>query len=278
MKLSNGLVEGSSGGHGFVRYCVTNVDRHRVVFSFDETIGIRGTHGFELEQTPEGGCNLRHVLEGTSLGLMRIVWPVVIKPLHDALVEDALDNAACELDGSPAKKSRLSPRVTLLRRGLSLLRQRPSPTPPFERGAGDVAALSLAGIGAIHAAWGAGLTTWPGTDLRSLAEKVVGGSTFPSTGACYIVAALLGTASGLVAMRSRVTAPKAFLLAHLGAKTVGLVLVLRGAGGLVVSSLGILTETAEFRRTNLLLYSPLCLALGFATLLSSRTPRKEALQ
>ena len=83
-------------------------------------------------------------------------------------------------------------------------------------------ALALAGIGALHAAWGSGLTTWPGADLRSLARKVVGGSTFPSAAACYVVAALLGTASGLVAMRSRVTDPRTLLLAYLGTKTVGL--------------------------------------------------------
>ena len=73
-------------------------------------------------------------------------------------------------------------------------------------------------------------------------------------------------------MRSRVTGRRTLLLAYLGTKTVGLVLVLRGAGGLVVSSLGMLTETVEFRRANLLLYSPLCLALGAATLWSSPAP------
>lgn len=87
--------------------------------------------------------------------------------------------------------------MRLLRRGLSLLNQRPAPTHRARRVAGDVAAFGLAGIGALHAVWGAGITTWPGTDLRSLAEKVVGGSVFPSSGACYVVAALLGTASGL---------------------------------------------------------------------------------
>ena len=162
--------------------------------------------------------------------------------------------------------------MRLLRRGLSLLNQRPAPTHRARRVAGDVAAFGLAGIGALHAVWGAGITTWPGTDLRSLAEKVVGGSVFPSSGACYVVAALLGTASGLMVLRSRVTDPKTFLLAHLGTKSVGVVMVLRGAVGLLVSSSGIFNETAHFRRANLLLYSPLCLALGAATLWSSRRP------
>jgi hypothetical protein len=269
--MSNGLIEGSRGGHGFVRYSVESVEQHRVVFRFDERIGIRGTHAFELHELADGGCVLRHVLEGESLGPMRIGWPLVVQPLHDALIEDGLDNAVRELDGERVEKRRLTRRVKILRRGISLLTQRPTPTPPIKRVAGDVAAVALFGIGVTHAAWGAGLTTWPGTDRRSLAEKVVGGSTFPSAGACYVVATLLGTASGLVAMRSRLADPKAHALAHLGAKTAGSILVLRGAGGLVVSSLGVFNETAAFRRANLVLYSPLCFALGAATLWSSRT-------
>jgi hypothetical protein len=272
MKLSSGLVEGSDGGHGFVHYSVASVDPHRVVFRFDERIGVRGTHSFELEESSSGGCVLRHVLEGDSFGSMRIVWPLVVRPLHDALVEDGLDNAVRELDGQRVEKRPLTRRVRFLRRGLSLLGQQPVTALSSRRLAGDVAALALAGIGVLHAAWGAGLTTWPGEDLRSLAEKVVGGSVFPSPVACYVVAALLGTASGLVALRSRATDPKTFLLAHVGTKTVGIVLALRGAIGLLVSASGIFNEAAEFRRANLLLYSPLCLALAAGILWSSRKP------
>lgn len=273
MKLSNGVIEGSTGGHGFVRYSVETVAHDRVTFRFDESIGLRGTHGFELEESPDGGCVLRHVLDGKSLGPMKIGWPLVVRPLHDALVEDGLDNAVRELDGEAVEKRRLTRRVRAVRRGISLLTQAPSPTPRAKRVAGDVAAAALAGIGVLHAAWGAGLTAWPGTDARTLAEKVVGGSTFPSASACYVIAGLLGTASGLVAMRSRATDPKAFALSHLGTVTVGSVLLLRGGGGLVVSSLGVVSETAAFRRANLLLYSPLCLALGAAVQWAARTER-----
>jgi hypothetical protein len=270
MQLSSGLIEGSSGGHGFVRYSVAFVDQRRVVFRFDESIGLRGTHAFELDESSSGGCVLQHVLEGESIGLMRIGWPLIVRPLHNALVEDGLDNAVRELDGQQVEQRRLTRRVRILRRGLSLFTQQPTPTPPVKRFTADVAALALAGIGGLHAAWGAGITTWPATDFRTLAEKVVGGSTFPSARACYVVAALLGTASGLVATRSRISDSKAFALANLGTKTTGSVLVLRGAGGFIISSVGLLNETAAFRRANLLLYSPLCLVLGAATLWSSK--------
>jgi Protein of unknown function (DUF3995) len=272
MKLSSGLGEGSYGGHGFVRYSVASVDPHRVVFRFDDRIGLRGTHSFELEESPGGGCVLRHVLEGDSLGWTRIAWPLIVKPLHDALVEDGLDNAVRELDGERLEKRPLTRRVKFLRRGLSLISQQPVTALHSRRLVGDVAAVALAGIGVLHTVWGAGLTTWPGEDLRSLAEKVVGGSVFPSPVACYVVAALLGTASGLLALRSRATDPKTFLLAHVGTNIVGIVLAFRGAAGMLVSAFGMLNETAEFRRANLLLYSPLCLALAAGTLWSSRKP------
>lgn len=134
-------------------------------------------------------------------------------------------------------------------------------------------AATLAGIGALHAAWGSGLTSWPGSDAQTLAEKVVGGSTFPSAGACYAVAGLLATASSLAVLRSRTADPKAFALSHLGTVTAASVLLLRGGGGLVVSALSVANETAAFRRANLLLYSPLCVVLGAAALWSTRPQR-----
>ena len=117
---------------------------------------------------------------------------------------------------------------------------------------------------------GAGLNAWPGTDARTLAEKVVGGSTFPSAAPCYVVAGLLSAASGLVAVRSRTTGQKKFAVSHAGTMIVSSVLTLRGGIGLVVSSLGVFNETASFRRSNLSLYSPLCLALGALVRWSAR--------
>ena len=278
MKLFGGVVAGSTGGHGFVRYSVETVAPNRVTFRFDERIGIRGTHGFELEQTSDGGCVLRHVLEGESHSFMKIGWPVIVRPLHDALVEDALDNATHELDGHVVAKRRHSMRVRTLRRGVSLLTRAPSPTSPVKRVAGDAAATVLLGTGVLHAAWGAGLTTWPGTDARTLAEKVVGGSTFPSAAACYVVAGLLSAGSGLVAVRSRTTDQKKFAVSHAGTMIVWSVLTLRGGIGLVVSSLGAFNETASFRRSNLLLYSPLCLALGALVRWSARDSERDSLR
>jgi hypothetical protein len=48
------------------------------------------------------------------------------------------------------------------------------------------------------------------------------------------------------------------------------VLLARGSGGLVVSGLGIGAAPERFRRADLRIYSPLCLALGSAVALSAR--------
>lgn len=196
-------------------------------------------------------------------------WPPM-RPLHDALAKDGHDSAGRAVGDEQIEKRRLSLSVRLLRHGLDLVRQPPPATPRGQRAVGDLAASALAGIGLLHALWGAGVTTWPGTDSRSLAETVVGGSTFPSAGACYGVAGLLGTAAALVAMRPRVVDPRAFALCQLGTKTVGSVLLVRGLGGMAVSATGVLEETATFRRANLTLYSPLCIALGVGAMWSSR--------
>jgi hypothetical protein len=276
MELSHGVNEGSSGGHGFVRYSVETVTPDSVTFRFDNSIGLRGEHRFEVEDTSDGGCVLRHVLEGKSTGWMKLGWPLVVRPLHNALVEDGLDNANGFVSGVQAEQRPLTMHVELLRRCVSMLMQPADPPAPEKRIAGDVVASALVGLAALHALWGAEATTWPGTDTASLAETVVGSSTFPSASACYVVAALLGAAGGLLAAHSRVTQPKAFTLTHLGTKTVGSVLLLRGVGGLVVSAFGLVNVTAVFRRNDLVLYSPLCLALGMATLWSSQRSRTSA--
>ena len=51
-----------------------------------------GTHTFEVFPEPEG-CRLEHRVEIVPAGLSRLGWPLIFGPLHDALAEDAVDNA-----------------------------------------------------------------------------------------------------------------------------------------------------------------------------------------
>jgi hypothetical protein len=112
---------GACGGHGRIRYQVCAHQPGRsVVFAF--TGGLVGEHHFEVEVPGEAGEHqavLRHVLQATPTGWTRLAWPLVLRPLHDALIEDALDRAELALGGRPAPRS-WPLRVRLLRRLLGV--------------------------------------------------------------------------------------------------------------------------------------------------------------
>ena len=116
MVLDRGLEPGSSGGHYDIRYTVTAHDPGRLVeFTFDREIGLDGTHTLSVVDLVDGTCLLRHELEGRVHGSMTLLWPLVVRWAHDALVEDAFDLAEAALGAGPAVPARWSPWVRLLR-------------------------------------------------------------------------------------------------------------------------------------------------------------------
>ena len=141
-----------------------------------------------------------------------------------------------------------------------------------QRGAG---ALAIGGLGAaalLHAAWARG-STWPSDDLDQLTDLVVGRrasateSGFPDARASWMVAGLLSSAAGLTAVRAGLVpfpGGRTAWPVRVGTTVAASVLLARGAGGLMVSGLDLATTTPTFRRWNLRLYSPFCLALGAA--------------
>lgn len=100
MILDRPLSVGAAGGHGPIRYrCTAYEPGRRAEFTFTVPI-ITGTHTFEVV-----GNTLRHTLHGRLRGAGRITWPLMIRRLHDACLEDLLDRAAQSLDvdeGKPA--------------------------------------------------------------------------------------------------------------------------------------------------------------------------------
>lgn len=120
MRFDRPLQVGASGGHGFVRYSVDAYDQgQRVVFRFAPDLGLVGTHTFEAHSTGAGHCTLRHVIDARAEGAMRLLWPLAVRPLHDAVAEDALDRAELALHGTLPHPSRWSTRVRVLRRLLA---------------------------------------------------------------------------------------------------------------------------------------------------------------
>jgi hypothetical protein len=89
-----------------------------VRFRFAPRLGLDGTH--TLVVLPDGESSvLRHELNARASGRMRLAWPLAVRWLHDALVEDLLDRAEAELDGCVAQAARWSPWVRLLRAAMS---------------------------------------------------------------------------------------------------------------------------------------------------------------
>ena len=92
LTLDRPLQVGAAGGHGPIRYRVESYEPgRRVRFRFLSPEGFVGTHGFDVEDAGEGASKLRHVIEMQTVGMAVVKWSLIIRPLHDALLEDALD-------------------------------------------------------------------------------------------------------------------------------------------------------------------------------------------
>ena len=115
MELDGPLGGGAAGGHGVIRYDVLTYEPgRRVVFRFDPACGLEGTHTFDVQPRP-GGVLLRHDLTARALGSTRLLWPLVIRSVHDAVVEDAFDRVH-ERFVPGRQRTPWSPYIRLLRR------------------------------------------------------------------------------------------------------------------------------------------------------------------
>lgn len=116
MILDGPPVVGADGGHGPIRYRVVEAEPgRRVRFEFHSMPGIVGHHELAVEPLPDGRALVRHVLDCRASGRMRVLGPILLEPLHDAVLEDLLDNAERATTGSVARPARWSWWVRLLR-------------------------------------------------------------------------------------------------------------------------------------------------------------------
>jgi hypothetical protein len=124
LRLDGPLAVGARGGHGPVRYRVESYDpSRRIRFRFERPRGFDGVHEFSVVIGGEEPAQIVHVIEARMWGVARISWPLVFRPLHDALIEDALDNAERQVTGRVRQPARWSAYVRLLRCGLAAGRQ-----------------------------------------------------------------------------------------------------------------------------------------------------------
>jgi len=91
MKLDKGLQIGSKGGHGPIKYFITEYNPQKsVTFQFDLT-GFNGFHKFELNKLDNEKTELSHIIDMTTTGSATIKWALAIRWLPDAYIEDAFD-------------------------------------------------------------------------------------------------------------------------------------------------------------------------------------------
>lgn len=115
MILDRRLGVGADGGHSEIRYRVIAHDPgRRVRFEIHSVPGITGYHEFTVTDTGDGVL-VRHHLQCELTGVMRLVGPLVVEPLHDAVLEDLLDNAERLATGRVRRPARWSPWIRLLR-------------------------------------------------------------------------------------------------------------------------------------------------------------------
>ena len=134
MLFNGSLARGAKGGHGAVRYEVEEyVPGRKVVFRFDGTgltADFNGHHYFEIIPG-NGPVILRHVIAARGDFKTWLKWKVVIEPLHDALLEDALDRVELALNGRVAKPAAWNIRVNILRNLLAKKRRRAEHTAKY---------------------------------------------------------------------------------------------------------------------------------------------------
>jgi hypothetical protein len=137
---------------------------------------------------------------------------------------------------------------------------------PFRRGTSFVTASALAGIGALHVAWGFG-SSFPFADRATLADTVVGNEVVPGRRESLAVAALLAIAAALVADVVPVPRP----LRRVGVNGVATVLATRAAFGFAGATARLVpgSDSPKFVAIDRRVFAPLCAALAAGAALSA---------
>lgn len=98
MKLDRPLAVGAAGGHGPIGYFVqAYTPGQSIRFCFTAPRGFQGWHGFEVLEATHAHCVLEHRIEMNAEGPALLTWPLAVRQLHDACVEDALTQAQVSL-------------------------------------------------------------------------------------------------------------------------------------------------------------------------------------
>lgn len=102
MRFDRPLGVGAVGGHGPISYVVEEYRPGQMVkFRFTGPRGFNGHHWLEVLPRAEHCTVLRHTIHMRVFGTALLSWPLAIRHLHDALLEDALALAQASLGITP---------------------------------------------------------------------------------------------------------------------------------------------------------------------------------
>ncbi len=94
---------GADGGHGPIKYFVESYTPGKFIkFQFTGPKGFDGYHCYEVVDHNNSSCSLKHTLRMNTQGLAILSWPLIYRPMHDALIEDSLTNAEASLGLTPS--------------------------------------------------------------------------------------------------------------------------------------------------------------------------------
>ena len=116
MKFKTGIQVGAKGGHGPIRYTVEKYNPDEIIqFRFSKPSGLNGIHKFEITEISDKQTEIKHTIDMDTEGTGTLLWIFAIRSLHDALIEDGLDNFENNFSGD-LKSSEWSLWVRFLRR------------------------------------------------------------------------------------------------------------------------------------------------------------------
>ncbi len=104
LRFDGPLAVGARGRHGPIHYELTALEPSAgsLVFSFREPTGLVGHHSFHVSSDENAGALLRHEVIARPEGWMRLRWPLIVRWLHDTVVEEVFDQAERAMGNPPA--------------------------------------------------------------------------------------------------------------------------------------------------------------------------------
>ncbi|MEU6580568.1 SRPBCC family protein [Nocardia sp. NPDC046763] len=107
-RLHGPLGIGAVGGHGGGSYTVVGYQPKRWL-RFEFAPGaLTGFHEFTIRPLDDDTTELRHTTVIRLAGVAKVIWPAMLRWLHDDCLESLLDRAELELTGSIRRPHRIS--------------------------------------------------------------------------------------------------------------------------------------------------------------------------